>query len=417
MIRRARLRLTLWYAGIFILIILALGGSAYWTLQRSLSEEVDRGVETVVDAWLSTAPRRLEELRPLDIEREYEGDTADVFLVVFRADGAVVANPSDVEAEEFLEEGLVATALRGRAVWATVREHGVNLRVLAVPITDEGRIIGVVVGGRSLESHEHQVQLLLTVLGGVGVVGLAMSILGGYIVAGRALRPIAEAYDRQRRFVGDASHELRSPLAVIRASSELLLREPLAERERESAQEILDTSVEATTLVEDLLEVARLSGSSARRVGVADPSTVAEDVVDHLAPLLEDHGTAVRVTGSARPMSFTPGDLRRTLRALLENVLAHTPPGTPVEIVVREDGRDAVITVRDHGPGVPPGAVETLFDAFTRVDAARTPTTGHAGLGLTIARRLVEANGASISARNHPDGGLEFTIRAPAARR
>ena len=209
---------------------------------------------------------------------------------------------------------------------------------------------------------------------------------------------------------------MRSPLAVIRASSELLLREPLAERERESAQEILDTSVEATTLVEDLLEIARLSDSSARRIGVADPSTVAEDVVDHLAPLLEDHGTVVRVTGSARPMSFTPGDLRRTLRALLENVLAHTPPGTPVEIVVREDGRDSVIVVRDHGPGVPPSAVETLFDAFTRVDAARTPTTGHAGLGLTIARRLVEANGASISARNHPEGGLEFTIRAPAGR-
>ena len=417
MIRRARLRLTIWYAGIFAVILLALGGSAYWTLSRSLSEEVDRGVETVVDAWLSTAPRHLEELRPLDIEREYEGDTADVFLVIFRADGAVVANPSDIEAEEFLEEGLVAIALSGRSAWTTVREHGSNLRVLAVPVTSEGRIIGAVVGGRSLESHEHQVRLLLTVLGSVGVIGLAMSALGGYIVAGRALRPIADAYDRQRRFVGDASHELRSPLAVIRASSELLLREPLAERERESAQEILDTSVEATTLVEDLLEVARLSDSSTRRVGIADPSTIAEDVVDHLAPLLEDHGTVVRVTGSARPMSFTPGDLRRTLRALLENVLAHTPPGTPVEIVVREDGRDSVIVVRDYGPGVPPSAVETLFDAFTRVDAARTPTTGHAGLGLTIARRLVEANGASISARNHPEGGLEFTIRAPAGRR
>lgn len=416
MIRRARLRLTAWYAGIFAVMLLALGAAAYWTLTRSLSDEVDRGIETVVDAWISTAPRRLEELRPLDVERDYEGETADVFLVVFRADGALVANPRDVEADEFWEEGLVEAALRGRTVWETIREHGDNLRLLAVPLTDDGRVVGAVVGGRSLEAYEQQVRLLLTVLGGVAGVGLVMSVIGGYLVAGRALRPIAEAYDRQRRFVGDASHELRSPLAVIRASSELLLREPLEERERESAQEILDTSVEATTLVEDLLEVARLSSGTSRRPGVADPAVVVEDVVEHMAPLLEEHGTAVRVAGSARSMAFAPADLRRTLRALLENVLAHTPRGTRVEVVLRDEGADVLVVVRDYGPGVPASAVETLFDPFTRVDTARTPTTGHAGLGLTIARRLVEANGASISARNHPQGGLEFTIRAPSAR-
>ena len=414
MIRRARLRLTTWYAGIFVLMLLALGAAAYWSLSRSLSEEVDRGVETVVDAWLSTAPGRLDELRPLDLEREYEGGTADVFLVLFRADGAVIANPSDVEAEEFLEEGLVSRALSGESTWGTVREHGDTLRVLAAPLVHDGRIVGAVVGGRSLEAHDRQVRLLLTVLGGVGGIGLVMSVVGGYLVAGRTLQPIAEAYDRQRRFVGDASHELRSPLAVIRASSELLLREPLEERERESAQEILDTSVEATTLVEDLLEVARLSNTAERRTGVAEPRAVVDDVVDHMSPLLEEHETAVRVAGNARAMAFAPGDLRRTLRALLENVLAHTPLGTAVEVAVRDDGGDSLIVVRDHGPGVPTSAVDTLFDAFTRVDTARTPTTGHSGLGLTIAQRLVEANGASIVARNHPEGGLEFTIRAAA---
>ncbi|MCA9857697.1 MAG: hypothetical protein KC458_10500, partial [Dehalococcoidia bacterium] len=177
MIRRARLRLTTWYAGIFVLMLLALGAAAYWSLSRSLSEEVDRGVETVVDAWLSTAPGRLDELRPLDLEREYEGGTADVFLVLFRADGAVIANPSDVEAEEFLEEGLVSRALSGESTWGTVREHGDTLRVLAAPLVHDGRIVGAVVGGRSLEAHDRQVRLLLTVLGGVGGIGLVMSVV------------------------------------------------------------------------------------------------------------------------------------------------------------------------------------------------------------------------------------------------
>lgn len=416
MIRRARLRLMAWYAGIFAVMLLALGAVAYVTLTRSLDEEIDRGVETVIDAWLSTAPRGLDDLRPLDIEREYEGGTADVFLLVFRADGALVANPSGLEAEEFIEEGLVSSALSGDSTWMTLKEHGERLRVLSVPLIDEGRISGAIIGGRSLEAHDRQIGLLLTVLGGVGAAGLAMAIVGGYIVAGLALRPIAEAYERQRRFVGDASHELRSPLAVIRASSELLLREPLRARERESAQEILDTSVEATTLVEDLLQVARLTSGEKKRTGVAEPGAIVADIVAHLAPLLEEHGTQVTISGSTRPMRFAPGDLRRTLRALIENVLAHTAHGTDVEIALHDAGGDVVMAVRDHGPGVPESALETLFDSFTRVDTARTPTSGHAGLGLTIARRLVDANGAQISVRNHSGGGLEFTIRAEVAR-
>lgn len=416
MIRRARLRLTAWYAGMFIAMLLALGAAAYWSLTRSLEEEVDRGVETVVDAWLSTAPPRIDALRPLDVEREYEGETADVFLLVFRSDGALVANPNELEADEFLEHGLVDAALDGESTWANLEEHGDRLRVLARPIMHDGRVTGAVVGGRSLEAHDRQIALLLTVLGGAGVIGLAMSVVGGYLVAGRALRPIAEAYDRQRRFVGDASHELRSPLAVIRASSELLLREPLEPGERESAQEILDTSVEATALVEDLLEVARLSGSAERRTGVAQPAEVVDDVLEHLAPLLDEHGTVATVAGEAHAIAFAPGDLRRTLRALLENVLAHTPPGTPVEVTLRDEGGEVVVTVRDHGPGVP-AAIGTLFDPFTRVDVARTPTSGHAGLGLTIAQRLVEANDGTLTARNHPEGGLELTIRAPCSGR
>lgn len=416
MIRRARVRLTAWYAGLFVLMLLALGVAAYWGLTRSLNEEVDRGVETVVDGWIATAPGQIDSLRPLDVEREFEGETADVFLLVFRADGALVANPSGLEAEEFVEGGFVLSALEGHSTWGTLREHGDSFRVLSVPLIHDGRIAGAVIGGRSLEAHERQVQLLLTVLMAAGGLGLLMAVAGGWVVAGRALHPIAESYERQRRFVGDASHELRSPLAVIRASSELLLREPLEDRERESAQEILDTSVEATTLVEDLLAIARLSGPRERGSATTDPGTIVADVVDHLGPLLEEHSSAVEVRGSTRPIRFAPGDLRRTLRALLENVLAHTPTGTGVEITLRDEGGEGLLLVRDHGAGVPETALNTLFDPFTRVDTARTPTSGHAGLGLTIARRLVESNGATISARNHPDGGLEFTIRAEAVR-
>lgn len=411
MIRRARLRLTLWYAAIFVVMLVALGGAAYWSLKTSLDDEVDRGVQTVVDAWLATASD-IHELRPIDFEREYEGDTADVFLLVFRADGALVANPNDVEAEEFVEEGLVEAALDGDATWATITEHGERLRVLAAPIVERGRLEGVIIGGRSLAAHDRQLNVLLGVLGAIGGAGLVMAGAGGYVFAGRALRPIAIAYERQRTFVGDASHELRSPIAVIRASSELLLREPLPDDQRDSVQEILDTSIEASELVEDLLTLARLEREPApASAGACDAGEVIDDLLQHLAPLIDEHGTGVSRHGPDIRLRIDAGSLRRTLRALVENVLAHTPAGTSIEIETRVAGDDGLVTVRDSGPGAPANAMATLFDPFTRVDTARTPAGGHSGLGLAIARRLVERAGGTVLARNHPDGGLEVTIR------
>jgi len=418
MIRRARLRLTAWYAGIFLAMLLVLGAAAYWLLQTSLADEVDRGVETVVEAWLATAPSNLRDLRVLDIERDYEGDTADVFLLVFRADGALVGNPNGVEAEEFVEEGIVRMALRGEPVWATVKEHGDRMRVLAAPIVTEGQIEGVVVGGRGLEAHDRQLALLLWVLGATGAVGLVLAGVGGYIVAGRALRPIATAYERQRTFVGDASHELRSPLAVIRASSELLLRDPLTGSQQEALRDINETSIEATELVEDLLLLARLDrGEVPQADGVCDATEVVEDVLGQLAPLIERHGSrASRSGGGSARVHCRESDLRRVLRALIENVLAHTPPGTPFEVSTAVEGDQVVVIVRDHGPGVPSTALSGLLDPFTRVSSARTPSEGHAGLGLTIAHRLVREFGGSLEARNHPSGGLEMTARLKHAR-
>ena len=231
------------------------------------------------------------------------------------------------------------------------------------------------------------------------------------------LRPLSLAYERQRAFVGDASHELRSPLAVIRASSELLLRDPLGDQQRESVREIHDTSVEASGLVEDLLLLARLDqGSSQAQEEACDATEVVDDVLEQLAPLIELHGSQVGRAGTSARVYCPESDLRRILRALIENVLAYTPPGTRFEFSTGVEDDHGVITLRDHGPGVPPPSLSTLFDPFTRVSIARTPTEGHSGLGLAIAHRLVSRHGGILEARNHPSGGLETTIRLKRAR-
>ncbi len=420
MIRRARLRLTLTYTAIFIAMLALLGASAYAVLRRGLDEEVDRGVRTVVDAWLSTAPP-LERLDPLDLDREFEGETADVFLLVFRADGALLANPNRVEADEFAEDDLLEPALAGRTEWASITEHGDRFRLLVAPVWHRGEaggeVEGVVVGGRSLASYDRQLQSLLVVLLGAGAGGIALAGVSGWLLAGRALRPIAEAYERQRAFVSDASHELRSPLAVMVAGTDLLLRDPLNDAQREAVQDLRDTAVEASTLVDDLLELARLERASTAGPEARTPlDAVVRDVAAQMRPLLEAHGSAVEQRGSTVLARIGEAAARRVVRALLENVIAHTPHGTPVEVETAEVDGHALLRVMDAGPGVPEAALPLLFERFTRLDTSRTPGGGHSGLGLAIVAGHVRAAGGQIEARNRPTGGLQIDVRLPLAR-
>jgi signal transduction histidine kinase len=416
MIHRARLRLTAWYAAIFVAMLVVLGAAAYLTMRRTLMLEVDRGVQTVVDGLRSTELDLDDRARgSADPRREYHAETADVFVLLLRADGRVVSNPSQVDTEDLLPRDLVRAAQQGRSTWTTVEVDHQHLRLYAAPVMRRDAVAGVVVGGRSLSAVERDLNALLITLAAAGGVGTLMAMGGGYLLAGRALRPIAVAYERQRRFVGDASHELRSPLAVIRASSELLLREPLTAPQQESITEIRDTSIEASALVDDLLTLARLDHDRPRPSDEpCDLGPVTADVLDQLQPLLAAHGTEVTRHLAGAVARWADLDVRRVLRALIENVIAHTPAGTAAEVATGVEGGFAVLRVRDHGPGVPRDALDTLFERFTRVDVARTPGSG-SGLGLAIVAGLVRRAGGTVVARNAAGGGLEVEVRLPAA--
>ncbi|MEI7926687.1 MAG: hypothetical protein WCI61_10955, partial [Chloroflexota bacterium] len=192
MIHRARLRLTAWYAGIFVAMLLVLGAAAYLTMRRTLLGEIDRGVQTVVDGIRSTE-LELDD-HTSETRREYHGETADVFLLLVRADGRVASNPSRVDAESFLSADLVRTALTGRTAWMTVEEDHEHFRLYAAPIMRRGAVVGVALGGRSLSANERDLNALLVTLIAAGAAGTAMAVGGGYVLAGRALQPIEVAY-------------------------------------------------------------------------------------------------------------------------------------------------------------------------------------------------------------------------------
>lgn len=226
--------------------------------------------------------------------------------------------------------------------------------------------------------------------------------------------------DRLRRFLADASHELRTPLSSIRGYAELFrmgaARDP-AELEK-AMRRIEDEAARMGVLVEDLLTLARLDElPEAVRVEV-DLAALARDAASDARAVAPDR--VVSVDGDARVLvRGDPSALRQVLANLLRNALVHTPAGTPISLTVRAGDGVGSVAVRDHGPGLPPGDPQQLFERFWRAEGARGRERGKAGagLGLAIAAGIVDAHGGRVVAENAEGGGARFVVTLPSSSR
>jgi two-component system sensor histidine kinase CpxA len=219
--------------------------------------------------------------------------------------------------------------------------------------------------------------------------------------------------DSHRRLVRDVSHELRSPLARLRVALELA-RDGDAAQVGASLDRIESESARLEAMLAQALELSRLE---TQQRGTRD--TIALD------ELLEDVITNADYEGAPRGRKVVLAECERQMLAgsrdalysafenVIRNALAYTQDGTTVTVRLLRDPRDALVVVRDRGPGVPESELARIFEPFYRTDSARTRASGGTGLGLAIARRAVEWHGGSIAARNADGGGLEVTIRLP----
>ncbi|WP_133542838.1 ATP-binding protein [Microbacterium sp. BK668] len=257
----------------------------------------------------------------------------------------------------------------------------------------------------------------------IGRVGHALNTLLDHVDASLDARQRNE--DRMRRFVADASHELRTPLASIRGYSELSLRalrqaeanggpEPLiVETTGQSLERIQAQSLRMTTLVEDLLLLARLDEGQELVYGSVDLTRLAVEAVEDARPAGPDHEWVLEVGEEPVVIAGDSGRLHQVAANLLANARAHTPAGTTVTTSVVREGKDAVLRVHDDGPGVDPAITAELFERFARADRSRARKTGGTGLGLSIAKAIVAAHGGTIAARSEP-GDTTFEVRLPA---
>ncbi|WP_425463134.1 ATP-binding protein [Microbacterium hatanonis] len=246
----------------------------------------------------------------------------------------------------------------------------------------------------------------------IGQVGSALNTLLDHVDASLSARQQNE--ELMRRFVADASHELRTPLASIRGYSELSLRDrTLSDTSHEALSRIQAQSLRMTTLVEDLLLLARLDEGQELVYGTVDLTQLALEAVGDARPAGPGHRWEIDVPDEPVHLAGDTSRLHQVVANLLANARTHTSEGTTVTVSVRRDGGEAVLRVHDDGPGVDPAVADELFERFSRADRSRARKTGGTGLGLSIARAIVEAHAGTISVSSDP-GDTTFEVRLPA---
>ncbi len=228
---------------------------------------------------------------------------------------------------------------------------------------------------------------------------------------------IDEAFESQRRFIHEASHELRNPIAVIRTNVEVALADDGAPTEelRETLTVVGRSTERIAILVEDLLMYARRESPADREMLVDVSQLVAECVAEFAAPA---EARQLAITAAAHGALVVHGDpvaLRQALANLLANALRLAPAGTAITVDAGREGSWVWMAVQDHGPGIAVEDQPKIFERFYRGDPERARAEGRSGLGLTIVRQIAMAHGGSVGLRSEPGLGSTFSIWLPSA--
>lgn len=251
-----------------------------------------------------------------------------------------------------------------------------------------------------------------------GAIILAVGV-AGLIYARGTLRPIRDNVAAQKRFVADASHDLRTPLAVMKTEFEVALRDAdLPDEARPLLIDGLEEVDRMTAMVDDLLTLSRIDAHQEVLVRErVDLAGLAAETVAGLRPLAAAAGVELEAVGEgAAPADGDPRHVRRAVVNLVRNAIDHSEAGGRVTVDAGAGGGTSWLAVRDEGPGIDPEDLAHVFDRFYRADPARSGERGGSGLGLAIARWAVRGMGGDLSAESVPGEGTRMLVTLPTPR-
>jgi heavy metal sensor kinase len=416
-----------------------------------------------------TAVRSLEErgFLPLINEEELlsqfpELTRIDKFFQIFSPSGTITIRSPNIKQHEVpLSRTALDAAFAGQRIFESAKyPKEPPLRLISVPIMYRGNLLYIVQVGTSMESVGETLQRFLVLLVVAIPIALAVSLAGGWFLAGRALRPVDKitlaaqriaagdlsqrlsmpaAHDeigrlaatfnnmigrldtsfRQiRQFTSDASHELRTPLTVMKGETDLVLRRP---RLLDDYKLVLESNLEEidrmTRIVDELLFLSRADMGEVRveSLPVAMESLV-EDIHRQAKLLAQDRNIEV-LLGTVMPVVVQGDDLRlrELLLNLVENAMKYSYSGGKVEIALLNDGREARLSVTDYGIGIAPADHKKIFQRFFRTDVARGHTKKGTGLGLAICSWIAELHKGRVEVKSALGQGSTFTVVLPLA--
>jgi heavy metal sensor kinase len=462
MFRSIRWNLLGWYSAILLAVIAVFGTALYQRLQTLRYQRVDTELAGAAQliAQRTRPPHRprghstAHEPEPQIsipeslLQRFGADENEAAYAVLWLRDGARYSSaqaPENVPAPKPLKK---EDADRPR-----FRQRG-TLREVILP----RRSGGYLVVGRSMSFEEEQTHRLILILAGTGLGVLLVGLAGGWILMGRALRPIAvmsstaaaisasnlsqridvagteselgplahvlntmldrleDAFEQQKRFTADASHELRTPLAVICSQAELALaRERTSGEYRQALATCANAGLRMRSLVNGLLTLARADAGMLQLEHA--PFDVKECVAECAAmvhPLAEERGITFDL--DLAEVEWT-GDVQRLAQVatnLMTNAIRYNRDGGRVRVSLRAEDGEVVLAVSDTGIGIPHDDLGSIFKRFYRVDKARSRDVGGTGLGLAISQSLVTAHGGTIECASDLGRGSTFTVRLPA---
>ena len=248
----------------------------------------------------------------------------------------------------------------------------------------------------------------------IAVASLAVVTWLCYLVAGKAIVPVQEAMERQDRFVAAASHELRSPLTVLRTGFGVIKKSP---EQSERYLELMEGETSRMTrLVDELLVLA--GGGSLRKNFRPRPielDTVIIDFVDSMTPVAEKKGIFLEICLPEETIPAISADadrVKQILSILVDNALRYAPEKSTVHVSLEKQSKGCLLSVIDHGPGIPDSEKKKVFDRFYRGSQSRTDPN-HFGLGLAVAQELAAIHGGDLRLTDTPGGGATFTVMLP----
>ncbi len=404
LLRALRLRLTRFYLGVLVAVLALYAVAAYSLFHVVLINGLDHVNARMLKPVLSEFAHRhdgynevIHELSEVPIgDREH--------LAFLNRKGRVLyARGTQIDPEPALHPG--SFTQRGQD----------PMRLLVLPLAEDGEVIGYLRVGQSLVGPERSQASLALGLGLMAPLAIAVAWVGGTWLARKAVRPVADAFERERQFTRDASHELRTPLSVVLTHAQLALSDPqLPGAAREKLHVIERSARRMSFLVGDLLTLGRAD------VGIHDAAVefslvdLVEEEVEALEALAAERGLKLVFQPEVERATVRgePSRIAQAVRNLIENAVRYTQAPARIDVTLRHRAGRLAVTVSDPGPAIPASERERIFERFVRLQDAREGNPEGSGLGLAISRAVARAHGGDVTVDSVPDR-TAFTLWLP----